>query len=143
MGLLSHSNGKNQLHYLLVTPFAVGCSGRVNKAAALTHLALGWIIGSELGSTLRAEQGIRVGCITAVGALIGPKLGPTAFAKTRIGFVQCAAYCTFHRMLPSTAKVLDDSAFYLRQYLQSIIQEYSCGSHLFLVVSPPLSVAQS
>ena len=87
MGLLPHSNGKNQLYYLLVTPSAVGCSGRVDKAAALAHLALVWIIGSELGSTLRAEQGIRVGCITAMGAFIGPKLAPTAFAKTRIGFV--------------------------------------------------------
>lgn len=143
MGLLPHSNEKNQLYYLLVTPLAVGCSGRVDKAAALTHLPLGRIIASKLGSTLRAEQGIRGGCITTVGALIGPKLGPTAFAKTRICFVQCAAYCTFHRMLPSTAKVVDDSAFYLRHYLQSIIQEYSCGSHLFLEVSPPLSVAQS
>jgi len=92
MGLLPHSNGKNQLYYLLVTPFAVGCSGRVDKAAALTDLALGWIIGSELGSTSRAEQGIRIGFITAVGALIGPKIGPTAFTKTRIGFAQCAAY---------------------------------------------------
>ena len=143
MELLPHSNGKNQLYYPLVTPFAVGCSGRVDKAAALTDLALDWIINSELGSTLRAEQGIRVGYITALGALIGSKLGPTAFAKTRFGFAQCAAYCTFHRMLPSTEKVVDDFASYLRQYLTSIIQEYSCGSHLFLVVSPPLSVAQS
>jgi hypothetical protein len=87
MWALSHSNTKNQLYYLLVTSSAVGYSSGVDKAATLTRFTLGWIIGSQLEPTLRTEPSIRIGCSTAVGALIDPKFGPTALAKTCLSIV--------------------------------------------------------
>jgi hypothetical protein len=87
MGSLPHFTERNQLYYLLITPFAVSCSGRINKATTLAALPLNRIIGSKLSPTFRTEHGIRIGYRATLGTLVDPKFRPTSFAKSRISIV--------------------------------------------------------